>query len=102
MVSRQKYRWLWNLIIATLKTIEMSSVIIKNNGVNGAGTLREGPLLGRCPAGEQRRPGCHQKTARTRWSKEMNVAVMEHYFLSRPFDEEGNPIREYRKRMHNI
>ena len=52
--------------------------------------------------GEQRRPGRHQKTAGTGWSKEMNVAVMECYFLSRPFDEEGKPIRGFRKRMHNI
>ena len=52
--------------------------------------------------GEQCRPGRHQKTARTEWSKEMNVAVMECYFLSRPFDKEGKPIRGFRKRMHNI
>ena len=32
----------------------------------------------------------------------MNVAVMECYFLSRPFDENGRPVRGYRKRMHNI
>ena len=32
----------------------------------------------------------------------MNVAVMECYFLSRPFDEEGKPIRGFRKRMNNI
>ena len=50
----------------------------------------------------QRRPGSHQKTARTKWSKEIDVAVMESYFLSRPFDEEGKPIRGYRKRMQNI
>ena len=47
--------------------------------------------------GEQRRPGHHQKTAKTRWSKGENVADMECYFLSRPFDEEEKPIREYRK-----
>ena len=76
---------------------EMSSDIIRNNGMNGAGTLREGPLLGSCPVGEQRRPGHHQKTAKTGWSKGENVADMEYYFLSRPFDEEGKPIREYRK-----
>ena len=34
--------------------------------------------------------------------REMNVAVMECYFLSRTFDEEGKPIRGYRKQMHNI
>ena len=32
----------------------------------------------------------------------MNTAVMEHYFLSRPVDEEGEPVRRYRRRMHNI
>ena len=53
----------------------MSSDIIGKNDVNGAGTLREGPLPSRCPVGEQRRPGCHQKTARTGWSKEFNVAA---------------------------
>ena len=52
--------------------------------------------------GEQCRPSRHQKTARTEWSKEMNVAVMECYFLSRPFDKEGKPIRGFRKQMHNI
>ena len=80
----------------------MYSNIIRNSGVNGARTLGEGPSPGWCSMGEQRRPGRHQKTAGTGWSKEMNVAVMECYFLSRPFDEEGKPNRGYRKRMHNI
>ena len=80
----------------------MSSDIIRNNGVNGAGTLHEGPLPSRCPVGEQHRPSRHQKTARTGWYEEVNVAVMECYFLSRPFDEEGKPIRGFRKQMHNI
>ena len=52
--------------------------------------------------GEQQRPGRHEKTARTGWSKEMNGAVMECYFLRRPFDEEAKPIRGFRKRMYNI
>ena len=52
--------------------------------------------------GEQRKPGRHQKTARARWSKEMNLAVMKCHFLSRPFDEEGKPIRGFRKRIYNI
>ena len=69
---------------------EMSSNIIINNGVN------------RCPVGEQHRPGRHHKTARTEWSKETNIAIMECYFLSRPFDEEAKLIRRYRKRMHGI
>ena len=27
---------------------------------------------------------------------------MECYFLSRPVDEEGKPVRRYRRAMHNI
>ena len=36
------------------------------------------------------------------WTKTLNTAVMECYCLSRPVDEEGKPIRGYRRRMHNI
>ena len=50
-----------------------------------------------CPVGQQRRPVRHQKTARTGWSKEMNVVVIVCYFLSRPFDEEGKPTRGIEK-----
>ena len=31
-----------------------------------------------------------------------NTAVMDCYFLSRPVDEEGKPVRGYRRRIHNI
>ena len=55
---------------------EMSLDITRKHGVNGAGTLRECPSPSKCLVGEQRRPGRHQKTARTGWSKKMNVAVM--------------------------
>ena len=75
----------------------------RNNGVNGTGSnIAEGATPGRCPMGEQRGPGRHHATARTGWTKEMNVAVMECYFLSTPVDENGKPIRGYRRRMHNI
>ena len=70
--------------------------------MNGPGTLDEGSLPGRCPVGEQLRSIRHQKTARTGCPKKRDVAVMECYFLSRPFDEEGKPMRGYRKQMHNI
>ena len=36
------------------------------------------------------------------WTKTLNTAVMECYCLSRPVDEEGKPVRGYRRRMHNI
>ena len=32
----------------------------------------EGLLPSRCPGGEQHRPGCHQITARKKWTKEDN------------------------------
>eukprot|EP00795_Rhopilema_esculentum_P009699 gene9699-biopygen2667 len=51
---------------------------------------------------EQRGPGRHPTTARTGWSKSMNVAVMECYFLSKPVNDDGKPVRGYRRRMHNI
>ena len=38
---------------------------------------------------------------RQTWTKTLNTAVTECYFLSRPVDEEGKPVRGYR-RMHNI
>ena len=75
---------------------EMGSDITRNNGVNGTGTLSEGPLPDRCPVGEQHRPSHHQTTTRTGLSKEVNVAVKKCYFLSRLFDEEGKPVRGYR------
>ena len=39
---------------------------------------------------------------RQTWKKTLNTAVMECNFLSRPVDEEGKPIRGYRRRMHNV
>ena len=38
---------------------------------------------------------------RQTWTKTLNTAVMECYFLSRPVNEEGKPVRGYRRRMHN-
>ena len=43
----------------------------------------------------------NNKERRT-WTKTLNTAVMECYFLSRPVDEEGKPVIGYRRRMHNI
>ena len=75
---------------------EMSSDIIRNNGVNGAGTLCEGCLavaLWVSSAGLV----IIKKLLKQDGLRGENVADIECYFLSRPFDEEGKPIREYRK-----
>ena len=37
---------------------------------------------------------------RQSWTKTLNTAVMECYFLSRPVDKEGKPVSGYRRRMH--
>ena len=49
--------------------------------------------------GEQHRPGRNQATARMKWTKEMNIVVMECFYSARPFDENGVPKRGYRQRM---
>ena len=35
-------------------------------------------------------------------TKALDTAVMECYFLNRLVDEEGEPVRGYRRRTHNI
>lgn len=72
-----------------------------DNGVKEAGTIGESFSPGRCSMGEQHRPGRYQATAKTKWNKQMNIAVMECYYMSCPVDKGGKPIRGYRKRMHN-
>ena len=62
---------------------EMKDMDTINNDVNGSGSHgAESTSSGRCPTVEQRGPGRHPATARTGWTKEMNIAVMECYFLS--------------------
>ena len=72
-----------------------------DNGVKEAGTQGEGFSPSRCPMDEQRKPGRYQATAKTKWNKQMNIAVMECYYMSCPVDEGGKPVRGYRKRMHD-
>ena len=38
-------------------------------------------------------------TVRTKWNTNVNKVVMECYYRSRPFDENGKPVRGYRQRM---
>ena len=39
---------------------------------------------------------------RQTWTKALNTTVVECYFLSRPVDKEGKPVRGHKRRMHNI
>ena len=77
----------------------MSNHIFDNNGVNGTGTPCESPLPGKCSPAQQRRRGRNPATAGVKWNKEVNKVVMECFYRSKPFDEEGKPIREYRKKI---
>ena len=77
----------------------MINQVFEDNGVNRTGTEREGSSPGRCSPAQQRGPGRHPATARLKWNKEVNKTVMECFYRSRPFDEEGKPIRGYRQRM---
>ena len=77
----------------------MLNKIFENNGVNRTGTPCECPSPSRCSPAQQWGPGCHPVTARVKWNKELNKIVMECFYRSKSFDEEAEPIREYRKRM---
>ena len=72
--------------------------------VNGEGTGETGEAAwpGRCPTVGQGWPRRHPATARLKWSRDMNIAVMECYYLSKPVDESGRPVIGYRQRMHAV
>ena len=41
----------------------------------------------------------HPTTVRTKWSNNLNKIVIYCFFRSKPFDDDGKPIRGYRQRM---
>ena len=73
---------------------EVSNKNFRNNGVNGTRPLGEGSSPGRCFWVQQREPGRHQVTARMKWNKDVSKIVMECFYRSKPFDEEGKPFRD--------
>ena len=77
----------------------MLNQIFENNGVNGTGIPCEGPSPSRCCPAQHWGSGCHPATARVKWNKEVSKVAMECFYRSKPFDEEGKPIRGYRKKM---
>ena len=81
----------------------MSTIDLSNNGVNGTGSRNdEGSSPGRCLMDEQGGPGRNPVTARMKWNKAINIAVMECYYLSNAMDENDKTVRGYRQRMHRI
>ena len=61
---------------------------------NGTGETGETASPDKCPTVGQDGPGRHPATARMKWSRDMNIAVIECYYLSKPVDESGRPDRE--------
>lgn len=49
--------------------------------------------------GEQRRLGRNQTTCRMKRMKEINIAVLERFYCTEPFDENGVVRRGYRQRI---
>ena len=80
----------------------MSNNELFSNGVNESGTSCEALSPGRCSTGQQRGPGRQPATARMKWSKDVNKVVMRCYLKSDPVNENGAPIRGYRRRMFKI
>ena len=69
-----------------------------NNSANDARIDNwEGLLPGKCPAGKQRGPCCHQITAKKKWTKEENTTAIFCYLKGTKESKRG-----YRKRMYNL
>ena len=69
----------------------MNTINVEENDVNETGTTSESFSSGRCPVEQQRRPS-RQVTAeatRRKWTKDINVVIMECFYLSKPFSEDG-------------
>ena len=74
------------------------------NGVNASGTGETGETVShdRCPTAGQDGPSRHSTTARMNLSRDMDIAVMKCYYLSKPVDEGGKAVRGYRQRMDAV
>ena len=66
---------------------------IRNNGENGTGLNTEGSSFGRDNVEQQTLPNRNQRTARIKWRKEVNVVIMECYYLSKRVDGNDRLIR---------
>ena len=80
---------------------EMSNQNFENNGANGTRPLDEGFSPGRCFLLQQREPDRHQVTARMKLKEEVNKVMIECSYRSKPFDEEGKPMRGYKVCLGN-
>ena len=70
-----------------------------NNNNNNNNNNNDNNNNNRCSPAQLQGPGCHRATARVKWNKEVNKVVMESFYRIKSFDDEGKPIRGYRRRM---
>ena len=80
-------------------TSEISNQNSENNGVNRARPIGEGTSPSRRSLVRQWGPSRHPTTVRTKWSKNVNKIVINCFFRSKPFDDDGKLIRGYRQQM---
>ena len=82
----------------------MSIINVEKNDMNKTGTTNESFSSGKCPVEQQRRPGRHvtAEATRQKWTNDINVVIMECFYLSKLFSEDGKPERRHRQRMHRI
>ena len=77
----------------------MLNQIFQNNDMNETGTLFKGLSPGRCSPTQQQGPGRDPATARVKWNKKVNKAVMECFYRSNHLIRKesllGNTEREY-------
>ena len=72
---------------------------IDNDVSCARGSNGKGASSGRCSTAQQRVPGRQSITSRIRWNKQVNIVVMECFYRSRPFNENGFPVmlREWKE-----
>ena len=72
--------------------------------MNETGTTSESFSSGRCLVEQQHRRGRQVTAEATRriWTKDINVVMMQCFYLSKLFCEDGKPKRGYRQQMHRI
>ena len=85
----------------------MSTGVEDNSYSSPTASTAVGAMPDRSSVVQQDGSGCHlsavsRRSGRVRWSKEMNVAVMECYYMSGPVDADGKAVRGYRKRMFQL
>lgn len=84
--------------------VQDSSTYVDGNGKEDSGSVRDDTSEPDGLAERQQSGSCRninaagdRRSSKLVWSREKNIVAMECYYLSRPVDEEGKPVRGYRR-----